>query len=290
MISIFPQIEAILPQNKTNFLHVAPNFPQIEANFSQNKANFLHVAPHFTGKKTHEAGGVAADKEKQYNIPHVKHHFSQNKTNFLHIAHYFTKIEARFSQTEKNFSQMETHFRQKISHEAGVVTVDKGKITEEQEMRIGIGYDIHRLAPGRKLILGGVTVPFEYGLVGHSDADALTHAIIDALLGAANLGDIGTHFPDTDESYAGADSIILLEKTGKLLAENNLRVINIDANVIAQRPKLMAHISAMRENIARALGIDAGRVSVKAKTNEGMDSAGVIRSFVCQSVVLLEET
>ena len=157
-------------------------------------------------------------------------------------------------------------------------------------MRIGIGYDIHRLAPGRRLILGGVTVPFEYGLVGHSDADALTHAVIDALLGAANLGDIGTHFPDTDESYAGADSIILLGKVGNLLAENNLRVINIDANVIAQRPKLMAHISAMRENIARALGIDAGRVSVKAKTNEGMDSAGEIRSIVCQSVVLLEET
>ncbi len=155
-------------------------------------------------------------------------------------------------------------------------------------MRIGIGYDIHRLSAERKLILGGVDVPFEYGLVGHSDADALTHAIIDALLGAANLGDIGTHFPDTDANYAGANSIKFLEKVANLLVENSLRVINIDANVIAQRPKLMAHIPAMRENLARALGIDALQVSVKAKTNEGLDSAGELRSIVCQAVVLLD--
>ena len=127
------------------------------------------------------------------------------------------------------------------------------------DMRIGHGYDVHRLAEGRKLILGGVDIPWEKGLLGHSDADVLTHAVMDALLGAAGLGDIGQHFPDTDPAYAGADSLKLLEHVVALLRERGFAVGNVDATILAQRPKLAPHIPRMRDNLARVMGIDPGR-------------------------------
>ena len=128
-------------------------------------------------------------------------------------------------------------------------------------MRIGQGYDVHRLAEGRKLILGGVDIPWERGLLGHSDADVLTHAVMDALLGAAGLGDIGTHFPDSDPAYAGADSLKLLEHVAKLLGERGFSIKNVDATVLAQKPKLAPHIPRMRENLARAMGVGPEPVS-----------------------------
>ena len=133
-------------------------------------------------------------------------------------------------------------------------------------MRAGIGYDVHRLVPGRKLILGGVEIPYEMGLLGHSDADVIVHAIMDALLGAAALGDIGKHFPDTDPAYEGISSILLLKKTGELLAMSGYAVGNIDAVIIAQQPKMMPHLEDMRRNVADALGIGTGQVSIKATT------------------------
>ncbi|MDU7886578.1 MAG: 2-C-methyl-D-erythritol 2,4-cyclodiphosphate synthase, partial [Clostridium perfringens] len=136
-------------------------------------------------------------------------------------------------------------------------------------MRIGMGYDVHKLVENRDLILGGVKIPYEKGLLGHSDADVLLHAIMDSLLGAAALGDIGKHFPDTDPKYKGADSIKLLEFVGELLNKNNYKISNIDATIIAQRPKMAPHIPAMRENIARALNIDLDQINVKATTEEG---------------------
>ena len=139
-------------------------------------------------------------------------------------------------------------------------------------MRIGMGYDVHRLVEGRDLIIGGVKIPYEKGLLGHSDADVLLHAIMDALLGAAALGDIGKHFPDTDPAYKGISSIKLLEKVGELLEENHVFIENIDATIIAQAPKMRPHIDTMRENIAKALVIDVGQVNVKATTEEGLDS------------------
>lgn len=137
-------------------------------------------------------------------------------------------------------------------------------------MRIGMGYDVHRLVEGRDLIIGGVKIPYEKGLLGHSDADVLLHAIMDALLGAAALGDIGKHFPDTDPAYKGISSIKLLEKVGELLEENHVFIENIDATIIAQAPKMRPHIDTMRENIAKALVIDVGQVNVKATTEEGL--------------------
>lgn len=141
-------------------------------------------------------------------------------------------------------------------------------------MRIGMGYDVHRLVEGRKLIMGGVDIPYEKGLLGHSDADVLLHAIMDALLGAAALGDIGKHFPDTDDRYKGISSIELLKHVGKLLDENNYIIENIDATIIAQKPKMRPHIDEMCSNIANALGIDTGRVNVKATTEEGLGFTG----------------
>ena len=141
-------------------------------------------------------------------------------------------------------------------------------------MRIGQGYDVHRLAEGRKLILGGVDIPWERGLLGHSDADVLTHAVMDALLGAAGLGDIGTHFPDSDPAYAGADSLKLLEHVAKLLRERGFSVKNVDATVLAQKPKLAPHIPRMRENLARAMGVGPEQVNVKATTEEGLGFTG----------------
>ena len=141
-------------------------------------------------------------------------------------------------------------------------------------MRIGMGYDVHRLVEGRKCILGGVEIPYEKGLLGHSDADVLIHAVMDALLGAAALGDIGKHFPDTDPAYAGISSMKLLEHVGMLLEENLFLIENIDATIIAQAPKMRPHIDTMRANMAKALGIDVSQINVKATTEEGLGFTG----------------
>ena len=156
-------------------------------------------------------------------------------------------------------------------------------------MRVGIGYDLHALVEGRPLILGGIQIPFDKGLKGHSDADALIHAIIDALLGAAALGNIGQHFPDTDPQYAGADSLVLLKKTASLISEAADSIGNIDANIGAQAPKLLPHLDALRQRIAEVLAIDIGRVSVKAKTNEKLGPEGRGEAISVQAVALLEE-
>ena len=154
-------------------------------------------------------------------------------------------------------------------------------------MRIGTGYDVHRLVPDRDLVIGGVRIPYEKGLLGHSDADVLLHAVMDALLGAAALGDIGKHFPDSDPAYKGISSLTLLEKVGDLLAEKGFVVENIDSTIIAQAPKMRPYIDAMRENIARALGLEAEFVSVKATTEEGMGFTGAGEGISAQAVCLL---
>ena len=154
-------------------------------------------------------------------------------------------------------------------------------------MRIGMGYDVHKLVEGRKLIIGGVEIPYEKGLLGHSDADVLLHAISDALLGAAALGDIGKHFPDTDPAYKGADSLKLLAHVGRLLEENCFFIENIDATIIAQAPKMRPHIDTMRSNIANALGIDIAQVNVKATTEEGLGFTGSGEGISSQAVCLL---
>jgi 2-C-methyl-D-erythritol 2,4-cyclodiphosphate synthase len=154
-------------------------------------------------------------------------------------------------------------------------------------MRIGMGYDVHRLVEGRDLIMGGVKIPYEKGLLGHSDADVLLHAIMDALLGAAALGDIGKHFPDTDPKYKGADSIALLKEVGRMLEENRYVVSNIDATIIAQAPKMRPHIDTMRENIANALGIEVSQVNVKATTEEGLGFTGTGEGISSQAVCML---
>ena len=156
-------------------------------------------------------------------------------------------------------------------------------------MRIGHGYDVHRLTEGRRLILGGVDIPWEKGLLGHSDADVLTHAVMDALLGAAGLGDIGRHFPDTDSAYAGADSLKLLEHVVKLLGERGFSVGNVDATVLAQRPKLAPHIPQMRDNLARTMGMDPSRINIKATTEEGLGFTGSGEGMAAHAVALIEE-
>ena len=156
-------------------------------------------------------------------------------------------------------------------------------------MRIGMGYDVHRLSAGRKLIMGGVDIPYEKGLLGHSDADVLVHAIMDALLGAAALGDIGSHFPDTDPAYEGISSIRLLEHVGKLLADSGYAIGNIDATIIAQKPKMWPHIDQMRENIASALKIRPDQVGVKATTEEGLGFTGSGAGISAHAVCLLEQ-
>lgn len=154
-------------------------------------------------------------------------------------------------------------------------------------MRIGLGYDVHRLVEGRDLIIGGVKIPYEKGLLGHSDADVLLHAITDSLLGASALGDIGKHFPDTDESYKGISSIKLLEEVGKLLSSNGYSISNIDSTIIAQKPKMAPFIQQMRENIASALNIDLMQVNVKATTEEGLGFTGNGEGISSQSICLL---
>ena len=155
-------------------------------------------------------------------------------------------------------------------------------------MRVGQGYDVHRLVNGRKLILGGVEIEHTLGLLGHSDADVLLHAIADALLGAAALGDIGKHFPDTDERYRGADSAVLLSHVGALLREKGYSILNIDSTVLAQAPKLAPHIPAMRRNIADALGIDMDCVSVKATTEEKLGFTGTREGIAAQAICLID--
>lgn len=154
--------------------------------------------------------------------------------------------------------------------------------------RVGQGYDIHRLVPGRALILGGVKIDYEMGLLGHSDADALLHAITDALLGAAGLGDIGRHFPDTDPAYKDADSRVLLSKAVSLVVKAGWTIVNVDATVIAQAPKLAPHMDRIRESVAQAIGIDLQRVNIKAKTNEGCDAVGQKQAIEVQAIALLE--
>jgi 2-C-methyl-D-erythritol 2,4-cyclodiphosphate synthase len=153
--------------------------------------------------------------------------------------------------------------------------------------RVGEGWDIHALVPGRKLVIGGVAIPFERGLLGHSDADVLLHAITDALLGAAGLGDIGRHFPDADDRFRGADSAVLLAEAARRVREQGLRIGNVDSTVIAQAPKLAAHIDAMRERIAQVLGVAATQVNVKAKTAEKLGPVGQGLAMEARAIVLL---
>ncbi len=156
-------------------------------------------------------------------------------------------------------------------------------------MRIGLGYDVHKLTEDRKLIMGGVDIPYEKGLLGHSDADVLVHAVMDALLGAAALGDIGKHFPDTDPAYKGISSIKLLMHVGNLLKENGYKIVNIDSIIIAQRPKMAPHIPAMRENMAKALDIEVSQINVKATTEEGLGFTGNGDGISSQAIALLEQ-
>ena len=155
-------------------------------------------------------------------------------------------------------------------------------------MRVGMGYDVHKLVENRKLILGGVEIPYEYGLLGHSDADVLVHAIMDALLGAAALRDIGRHFPDNDPAYEGADSIELLKKVGEMLEERMYLIENIDATILAQRPKLRPYIDEMRRNIASACNLDLDCVSIKATTEEGLGFTGRGEGIAAHAVCLLK--
>jgi len=156
-------------------------------------------------------------------------------------------------------------------------------------MRIGHGYDVHRLVPGRKLVLGGVHIPCEYGLLGHSDADVLCHAISDALLGALALGDIGRHFPDSDSAYSGADSVDLLRRVVRLLRERGYHVVNIDATLILQRPKIAPYVVQMRDNLAAALATPVDAVSIKATTSEGLGYEGRGEGATAHAVVLIEK-
>ena len=154
-------------------------------------------------------------------------------------------------------------------------------------MRVGIGYDVHRLAEGRDLIIGGVKIPYEKGLLGHSDADVLLHAIMDALLGAAAMGDIGKHFPDTDPKYEGASSIKLLEHVGELLEQESYQIVNIDATIIAQKPKMAPHIPQMLQNVAQTLEIDESQVNIKATTEEGLGFTGSGEGISSQAICSL---
>jgi len=151
-------------------------------------------------------------------------------------------------------------------------------------MRVGMGYDVHRLVEGRKLVMGGVEIPYEKGLLGHSDADVILHAIIDALLGAAALGDIGKHFPDNDDRYKGISSIELLKQVGKLIDSNNYIIENIDGTIVAQEPKMSPYIDDMRKNIADALGLDINQVNVKATTEEGLGFTGTCEGISSQAI------
>ena len=154
-------------------------------------------------------------------------------------------------------------------------------------LRVGIGNDIHRLVEERKLILGGVEIPFEKGLLGHSDADSLSHAITDALLGAAGLGDIGTHFSDRDPQWKGADSLMFLSKTVELLSDDGWNIVNIDATIMAEKPKMMPFIPAMRQKLSEVLKIKPSQLNIKAKTNEGLDAVGRGEAIAAQAIAMI---
>ena len=156
-------------------------------------------------------------------------------------------------------------------------------------IRVGHGYDVHKLVESRKLIMGGVYIPWEKGLLGHSDADVLAHAVTDALLGAAGLGDIGKHFPDTDPAYAGADSLVLLDHVVALLKEKGWHVSNVDATILAQRPKLAPHLPGMRDNLAAHMGVEPDQVNVKATTEEGLGFTGAGLGIAAHAVALIEK-
>lgn len=156
-------------------------------------------------------------------------------------------------------------------------------------MRVGMGYDVHKLTENRDLILGGVNIPWEKGLLGHSDADVLIHAVMDALLGAAALGDIGKHFPDTDPAYKGISSVKLLTHVMELLRQNHFSVGNVDAVIIAQKPKMAPHIPQMRKNLAQAMGVEENRINIKATTEEGLGFTGRGEGIAAQAICLLEE-
>ena len=155
-------------------------------------------------------------------------------------------------------------------------------------MRIGMGYDVHKLVSDRKLIIGGVNIPYELGLLGHSDADVLLHAIMDSILGAAALGDIGKHFPDTDDRFKGISSILLLENVGNLIQEHGYKIVNIDATIIAQKPKMLPYIDKMRENVAKALNIQLNQINKKATTEEGLGFTGKLEGISSQAICLIE--
>jgi len=155
-------------------------------------------------------------------------------------------------------------------------------------MRVGLGYDVHRLVENRKLILGGVEIPYDKGLLGHSDADVLLHAIMDSLLGACALGDIGKHFPDTNNTFKGISSILLLKETGNLVFKAGYTINNIDATIIAQKPKMLPHINNMRENISKALNIDMDKINIKATTEEGLGFTGEMLGISSQSIASVE--
>jgi len=154
--------------------------------------------------------------------------------------------------------------------------------------RAGIAYDLHRLADGRKLILGGVEIPFDKGPVGHSNGDVLSHAICDALLGAASLGDIGRHFPDTDPQWRGANSLVFLERTREMLISCGLSIVHVDAVVVLERPKLGPYFPAIRAQLARTLGVEESQLNLKAKTNEGVDAVGRGEAIACHAIVTLD--
>jgi 2-C-methyl-D-erythritol 2,4-cyclodiphosphate synthase len=175
----------------------------------------------------------------------------------------------------------------KITYQEDLFTMEK-LYRKESTLRIGQGYDVHRLVEGRSLILGGVEVPYELGLLGHSDADALLHAITDALLGASGLGDIGQHFPDSDPLYKNANSVDLLNKTYQLVKEKGFELINLDATIICQSPKLSPHISSMIAKVSETLAVDASRINIKAKTNEGLGYLGNSEAIETQAIVLLQ--
>lgn len=168
-------------------------------------------------------------------------------------------------------------------------TLDNTRENDPRVIRIGHGYDVHRFAEGRRLIIGGAEIEYAYGLLGHSDADVLTHAVIDALFGAAALGDIGSHFPDNDPAYKDADSIALLRRAGEIIQGAGWRAVNIDSTVIAERPKLAPYIDDMRKNIAAALGMPPGCVSVKATTEEGLGFTGRREGISAHAVCLIEK-
>ncbi len=172
----------------------------------------------------------------------------------------------------------------------GIIPAYRDFQKEPGKMRVGIGYDVHRLTENRKLVLGGVEIPYHLGLLGHSDADVLTHAICDAILGAAALGDIGTHFPDTDESYAGIDSQFFLRAVAKKVEEQDYTIENVDSTVIAQQPKLAPYISEMRSVLAKTLEISEAQVSVKATTAEGLGIVGKEKAIVAQAIAYLTKT